>query len=102
MLIREARFRAGLTQVELARRADTSQPAIARYERGEVSPRVATLDRIVRACGLELVPALVEYDDHDRTLYEPMLRMTADERLQHMLAVLDWGRQLRSARPVDA
>ncbi len=86
LLIRESRLRAGLTQAELARRAGTSQPAIARYERGDVSPRVATLDRIVRACGLELLSGLVHYDDHDRTLYEPLLRMTPSERLEHFLA----------------
>ncbi|MDQ3306555.1 MAG: helix-turn-helix domain-containing protein [Actinomycetota bacterium] len=102
LLIREARLRAGLTQAELAQRAGTSQPAVARYERGDVSPRVATLDRVVRACGLELVPALVAYDDHDRTLYEPLLRMTPNERLEHFLAVQDWAVTLRAARRLDA
>lgn len=102
LLIREARHRAGLTQAELARRAGTSQPAIARYERGDVSPRVATLDRLVRACGLELVPALVEFDDHDRTLYEPLLRMSPKERLSHFLAVRDVLDDLRTAPGTDA
>ncbi len=101
LLIREARLRAGLTQAELARRAATSQSAIARYEGGEVSPRVDTLDRIVAACGLELVPALVHYDDHDRTLYEPLLRMTANERLEHFMAVRKWFKRLSNAVPVD-
>ena len=54
-LIRDARHAAGLTQRELARRAGTSQPAIARYERGAASPSVATLDRILRAAGQRLV-----------------------------------------------
>lgn len=54
-LIRDARRAAGLTQSELARRAGTSQPAIARYERGAASPSVATLDRILRAAGQRLV-----------------------------------------------
>ena len=53
-LIRDARRAAGLTQSELARRAGTSQPAIARYERGAASPSVATLDRILRAAGQRL------------------------------------------------
>ena len=53
-LLKEARNRAGLTQRELARRAGTSQAMVARIERGQQSPSVATLERLVRACGLEL------------------------------------------------
>lgn len=53
-LIRQARDAAGLTQAELARRAGTSQPAVARYESGESSPSVRTLERLVRATGRRL------------------------------------------------
>ena len=53
-LLKDARDRAGLTQRELARRAGTSQAMVARIERGQQSPSVATLERLVRACGLEL------------------------------------------------
>ena len=53
--VRAARRKAGLSQVELARRAGTSQPSIARLERGQVSPTVISLDRIARALGTELV-----------------------------------------------
>jgi transcriptional regulator with XRE-family HTH domain len=53
--VRAARRRAGLSQVELAARAKTSQPAIARLEKGLVSPTVISLDRIARALGTELV-----------------------------------------------
>ncbi|MGI9188118.1 MAG: helix-turn-helix domain-containing protein [Gaiellales bacterium] len=53
-LIREARSAAGLTQTELARRAGTSQPAVVRYESGETSPSVATLERLLRAAGQRL------------------------------------------------
>jgi len=53
-LIKEARARAGLTQVQLARAAGTSQPALAAYESGAKSPSVRTLDRIVRAAGASL------------------------------------------------
>jgi predicted nucleotidyltransferase/DNA-binding XRE family transcriptional regulator len=49
-LIREARSAAGLSQAEVARRARTSQPAIARYEAGSSVPSLATLERILRAC----------------------------------------------------
>lgn len=53
--VRAARRQAGMSQVELARRAGTSQPSIARLERGLVSPTVISLDRIARALGTELV-----------------------------------------------
>ena len=54
VLIREARERAGLTQADVARRAGTSQPAIARYEAGLARPRLETAQRCVEACGFEL------------------------------------------------
>ncbi len=53
--VRAARRRAGVSQVELAERAGTSQPSIARLEKGQVSPTVITLDRIARALGTDLV-----------------------------------------------
>jgi ribosome-binding protein aMBF1 (putative translation factor) len=53
--VRAARRRAGVSQVELAERAGTSQPSIARLEKGQVSPTVITLDRIARALGADLV-----------------------------------------------
>ena len=53
--VRAARRRAGVSQSELAQRAKTSQPAIARLEKGQVSPTVISLDRIARALGSELV-----------------------------------------------
>lgn len=54
-LICLARKAAGLSQAELARRAGTSQPAVARYERGRASPSVATLERLLLAAGQRLV-----------------------------------------------
>jgi predicted nucleotidyltransferase/DNA-binding XRE family transcriptional regulator len=53
-LIAEARASAGLTQIELAQRAGTSQAAVARYESRKVSPSTSTLIRLLRAAGLEL------------------------------------------------
>lgn len=53
-LLKAAREGAGLSQRELAQRAGTSQAMVARIERGHQSPSVATLERLVRACGLEL------------------------------------------------
>ncbi|MFC7166134.1 CBS domain-containing protein [Halospeciosus flavus] len=47
--LRERRNELGLTQSELAERADVSQPLIARIEGGDVDPRLSTLRRIVEA-----------------------------------------------------
>lgn len=58
-MVREARRRHGLSQQRLARRCLTSQRHISRIERGEVSPSVETLERLLRAMGerLELTAA---------------------------------------------
>lgn len=50
-LVREARRRHGLDQAELAERLGTSQPAISRIERNQVSPTVETLERMLNAMG---------------------------------------------------
>ena len=55
VLLRAARRSAGLSQHELARRAATSQSAIARYETGASTPSLATLRRLLAAAGLQLV-----------------------------------------------
>jgi transcriptional regulator with XRE-family HTH domain len=44
-----------LSQAELARRCGVSQPAIARLERGEHEPRLATLRRVAHALDADLV-----------------------------------------------
>ena len=49
-LIRNARQAAGITQVELAGRAGTAQPAVAAYESGTRTPNLATLERLLGAC----------------------------------------------------
>jgi predicted nucleotidyltransferase/DNA-binding XRE family transcriptional regulator len=53
--LRAARLRAGLSQAGLARRAHTSQPAIARYEAGVATPSLPTLERLLAATGASLV-----------------------------------------------
>lgn len=49
------RIEHGLSQAEVARRCGVSQPAIARLERGEHEPRLATLRRVAHALDAELV-----------------------------------------------
>jgi ribosome-binding protein aMBF1 (putative translation factor) len=53
--IAQARQRAGLSQVELARRMRTTQSTIARLERGGRSPSVKTLRKFAEATGCRLL-----------------------------------------------
>ncbi len=53
-LVFEARRRHGLSQASLARRAGTTQRHVSRIERGEVSPSVDTLRRLLAAMGERL------------------------------------------------
>ncbi len=57
--LRTARTRAGLSQVELAQRTETSQATVSAYERGRKEPSVATLERLLAALGsrLAVMPA---------------------------------------------
>jgi transcriptional regulator with XRE-family HTH domain len=80
-LLSLARRRAGLTQRELATIAGVAQPAIARIERGRISPSVATLDRLLRATGHVVELAPLEGAGVDRTLIRAALARTAEERL---------------------
>lgn len=53
-VLRQARFDANLSQVDLAGRAGTSQSALARYETGAALPTLPTLERLLAACGRRL------------------------------------------------
>ena len=107
-LIAQARLRAGLSQRELARRAGTSQSAVARLESGAASPTVATLERLVSAAGFdiraELVPRGVSDPvvqaykrDVDRTLLRENLRRSVDARLRGLDASRAGMDELRGA-----
>ncbi len=53
-VIRDARKAAGITQLELANRAGTAQPAVAAYESGGRTPSLATLERLLDACEYDI------------------------------------------------
>lgn len=93
-LIRSARTSAGLTQAALAERLDTRQSVVSRWERGRDEPRLSTLARIMRACGLS-VSLSVEPDDVDRAQIREQLAMSPAQRLA---SVTNLSRTLATAR----
>jgi transcriptional regulator with XRE-family HTH domain len=87
MLIREARLRAGLSQVELSQRSGKDRAQLARWERDVVQPSFETLRELVRACGFDIETSLVPYEadkKHDARLLKT-LRRSPQERMQAML-----------------
>ena len=87
-LLVEARLRAGLSQRELARRSGVPQAAISRIEHGRISPRVATLDRLLRTCRADARVVVRPGEGLDRTLIREKLRLTPAQRLR--VAVIEW------------
>jgi transcriptional regulator with XRE-family HTH domain len=53
-LLRTARVELGLTQAELARLAETSQPSVSDYESGRVSPTLEVAERLLAVLGRNL------------------------------------------------
>ena len=86
-----ARRRAGLSQRELARKSGIPQSSISRIERGLISPTVDTLERLIRACGMELEPVDRPGEDAvDRTLIWENLQLSPAERAAK--AAREWRR----------
>lgn len=101
-LLREVRKRHGLTQAQLAARARTSQAAISRIERDQVSPSTAMLARLLDLMGEELVVDArpIEYG-HDRTLLRENLSRSATARVEHAEGLADFvSRNLGAARGI--
>jgi transcriptional regulator with XRE-family HTH domain len=83
-LVREARERHGVSQATLARRAGTTQKQVSRIERGEISPSISTVARLLAAVGerLELHAAPAPRDNRsDAELRADYERLSAAERL---------------------
>jgi uncharacterized protein len=104
-MIRDARAGTGISQRTLALRAGTDQAAVSRIERGEVSPSLETVERLLAAMGQRLdlrsVPVEREYDPlHLRA----NLQRTPEERLRLAISwnrladrLTEAGRQARGA-----
>ena len=56
--VRSRREELGLSQRQLAERADMTQPGIARFEAGGTTPTIPVLEHLARALGLQLTIAL--------------------------------------------
>jgi transcriptional regulator with XRE-family HTH domain len=83
-LIRATRERHRLTQTQLALRAGTSQNAVSRAERDEISPSVDTLQRLLAAMGVRRIEG-----DFDSDHLADSIAQTMSERLERSLA---WNR----------
>lgn len=80
-MLRYARRNAGLSQRGLADRVGVPQPAVARIERGQMSPRVDTLDRMLAGAGMTLQLAPRTGQGVDRTLIRASLARTPEQRV---------------------
>lgn len=103
-LIKQARLTAGLSQRDLARRAQTSQATLSAYERGEKSPSVDTLARIVRSAGLDLRISIADADAHDewvRGYEEALPKRERQRRQEHDLDAINNARGERGLPPVS-
>jgi hypothetical protein len=89
-IVRGARERHGVSQQTLALRAGTNQAAISRIERGEVSPSMKTVERLLAALGerLALEPVPLERD-YDPLHMRATLRRSPEERLR---LAISWNR----------
>ena len=97
-LLRQCRMERGWTQAELARRLGTPQSAIARWERGTISPRVQTVERILEACGYRIEMGVRDSWQVDRDQLRERLAWSPLERLRYledMLAFEERGRRAR-------
>ena len=75
-LVRRVRRMSGLTQNDLADRAETSRPTLSAYEQGRKSPSLSTFIRIASAAGVELqlIPKIrftQQFDRRGRPLTVP-------------------------------
>lgn len=89
-LVRSRREAHGLSQARLARRAGTSQAAISRLERGELSPTLATLERLLGALGEEPEVSATRMDHgFDRAHLRDARARTPEQRLA---LAMSWNR----------
>ncbi len=92
-LVKAARKAAGLTQIELARRAGLTQPEVARLEAPGANPRFETLHVVLEAAGAQLELSTGGQQQIDPTLIADGLASTPSQRLQTVKEMYDWARK---------
>lgn len=90
-LLRQARKRAGLSQVDLAARAGVTQSVISAYESGQRQPSIPALDRLVGAAGFELTLGLRRPPGRLRRLSGPVGRRVRRHRKDLIAAAAAHG-----------
>ena len=110
-LLREARTQAGLSQRELAERAQTTQSVVGRVEANLGNPSVETIERLLAAAGFELRaeitprvpidPLVASYKkDIDRTLLRENLKKSPERRVRALQALSRLADEARRAGTV--
>lgn len=87
-LLREARLRAGLSQVALAETSGKDRVQIGRWEAGAVAPSLDTLVELVRACGFDLPLELVSLQRVEDERLTELQQLSPERRLERMLEQL--------------
>jgi uncharacterized protein len=90
-LLRQARNRAGLSQVGLAARAGVTQSVISAYESGKRQPSIPALTRLVGAAGFELTLGLRRPPGRLRRLSGPVGRRVRRHRKDVVAAAAAHG-----------
>ncbi|HTR73635.1 MAG TPA: helix-turn-helix transcriptional regulator [Solirubrobacterales bacterium] len=91
-LLREVRSVYGISQGELATRANTTQSAISRIESGKVSPSFDTLRELLRLLSADLILDVAPRDtDVDLTLNELNFKFLPEARVERGLGILEAG-----------
>lgn len=79
-LLQYARMKSGLTQRQVAERAERSTQMISSYERGVHEPTMSTLVHLLKANGYELRLELVPYNPQSDQVDEVMAKWSPEQR----------------------
>ena len=97
-LLKLARAKTGVSQVQMAALAGVPRSTVERIEAGTRQPSLPTLSRLLAAVDLDMRIRLEDYDDHDDVLDANYAAMTAEQRAatdarhEAMITLVDAGR----------
>lgn len=87
-----------MSQRAAALAAGVRQPLLSRIESGRSQPSLATLERLVRACGYQLWVSLEPLPDpQDLSLLESTLPLTPEQRVDRLVALHRTAGELQTA-----